>query len=279
MNVRFYGANAVAGGEALIQRLMPSPVVALRSIDSYTRHHREQLLGSRLVVRSGVVAADSTTLRLYHELANEDTGVIAATFVHRLRPSAGDEQTVALALVGAANEQRMEIPAHGASRSISLDADPIGCAPTLDEAKRRALAMRKIRKVSEEECDASGAYILGAAPMLTWGGESATTKVPEMVHELPGGLRMGWASMETRHVVERLPRLGDRVQSFSAVVGLNDKTSQRMMWVYDVDRGDLLTTFEIVNLAFDIERRSAMSIPANIRRWEESALHLDLAPK
>ncbi len=282
MNVRFYGANAVAGGDALVNTMASDVPITLRPYDAYTRHHREQLLGSRLVVRSGVLAADATALRLYHELANEESGVLAATFVHRCSiPSSSTDGLIALpsALVASAIERSGEIPPHGASRSINIDVDPHQSAPTFDEATARGLAMRKVRAVSEEECDATGAYILSAAPMLTWGGESATNKVPEMLHDVPGGIRMGWASMETRHVIARLPRLGDRVQSFSAVVRLEDKTSQRMMWVFDVDSGELLTTFEIVNLAFDIEARAAMSIPERIRSWEASALHADLAPR
>ena len=99
-----------------------------------------------------------------------------------------------------------------------------------------------------------------------------------MLHDLPGGVRMGWASMETRLVIARLPRVRDRIQSFSAVIGLGDKTSHRIQWSYDVDRGDLLTTFEVINLAFDINTRSSMTIPAHIYAAEDSAFHKDLAP-
>ena len=58
-------------------------------------------------------------------------------------------------------------------------------------------------------------------------------------------------------------------------------TSDRVdrMSLYDLDRGDLLTTFEIVNLAFDIKARAAMSIPANIRSAERALVHEDLAPR
>ena len=115
--------------------------------------------------------------------------------------------------------------------------------------------------------------------MLAWGGEPVDRGTPEMLHEAPGGIRMGWASMETRLRVARLPRAGDRIQSFSAVIGLRDKTSHRILWAYDVDRGDLLITFEIVNLAFDIGARRSMSIPPHIRAFEQAATHEDLAPR
>ena len=88
MNVRFYGVNAHAGTAAILDRLGiardAAPVV-----DAYTRHRREQLLGAPLVVRSGVLDAGPTELRIYHELANEDSDELAATFVHRVRPEAG----------------------------------------------------------------------------------------------------------------------------------------------------------------------------------------------
>lgn len=280
MNVRFYGVNAQAGTAAVLGRLQDRAPGTLRPVDIYTRHHREQLLGARLIVRSGVIEVLADGLRMYHELANHDTGAIAATFVHRVR--AEDETGTRIPLPATigerANAEMIEIPSHGRTRSISLATDPVVSAPSLNLLHERDLAMRKVRTIAEDECDPGGAYVPAMAPMLTWGGEPAHRRIPEMVHEGPDGLRMGWASMETRMVIARLPRLGDRIQSFSAVIGLADKTSHRIQWAYDVERGDLLTTFEVVNLAFDIGARGPMSIPTYIREAETSVLHTDLAP-
>jgi acyl-CoA thioesterase FadM len=280
MNVRFYGANAQAGTAALLDELVDDDVT-LRPVDIYTRHRREQLLGARLVVRSGVIGVDADGMRLYHELVNEDTATLAATFVHRLRAEDGPGALRPLpdSVVERARALVVEVPAPGAPRSIALETDPVASEPGLDMLRNRVLAMRKTRAVTADECDATGAYIRSNAPILTWGGEPANRRISEMVHEGPDGLRMGWASMETRIVIRRLPRLGDRIQSFSAVIGLQDKTSHRIMWAYDVDRGDLLTTFQIVNLAFDIGKRAPMSIPPHIRESEQSVAHEDLAPR
>ena len=281
MNVRFYGVNAAAGTAAILDALGAPAGVRIRPVDIYTRHHREQLLGAPLVVRSGVVEVLDHGIRIYHELANEGTGALAATFVHRVRAENERGEPIAFptATADAARAQLTDIPAHGSTRSISLATDPVASAPTLATLRTRDLAMRKIRAVSEEECNADGTYIPAFAPMLTWGGEPANDRIPEMVHEGPDGLRMGWASMETRMLIGRLPRLGDRIQSFSAVIALADKTSHRIQWAYDVDRGDLLTTFEVVNLAFDIGARGPMSIPAHIRESETLVLNTDLAPR
>lgn len=281
MNVRFYGVNAAAGTAAVLDGLGVPENVTLRPVDIYTRHHREQLLGATLVVRSGAIEVLDHGIRIYHELANEASGALAATFVHRVR--AEDERGGPIALptatADAARARLGDIPAHGSTRSISLATDPVATAPALETLRDRDLAMRKVRTIFEDECNADGTYIPAFAPMLTWGGEPANRRIPEMVHEGPDGMRMGWASMETRMVIERLPRLGDRIQSFSAVIALADKTSHRIQWAYDVDRGDLLTTFEVVNLAFDITARAPMSIPTHLRDSETFVLNTYLAPR
>ncbi len=282
MNVRFYGVNAAAGGVALVTSLGggsgDGPV--LRTVDAYTRHHREQLLGTRLVLRSGVLDATAHRLTLYHELADELSGTLAATFVHRLQAAAPDGGLVDLPdhLVRAARDRRGSAPAHGATRSISLDTDPLARPPTLDALRAGGLAIRKVRVIGAEECDRDGTFVWAMAPGLTWGGEPAGDRAPVWLHEGPDGESMGWASMETRMCIRRLPRLGDRIQSFSAVLALADKTSHRIQWAYDVDRADLLSTFEVVNLAFDITARRPMSIPARLRAAEEAVLRTDLRP-
>ena len=275
MNVRFYGVNAAAGTRALLAELGVGPGTGA-VVDLYTRHRREQLLGAELVVRSAVVEVLPDGLRLYHELGNEATGDLAATFVHRvLLDAAGLDATV----VAAATDRIVGIPAaRRAAQHLARhrpDRDRAG-----DRAVARALdlAVRKERAVTAEECDASGSYQPTMAAMLVWGGEPVAGRFPPLLHDGPNGERMGWASMETRMVVGRLPRLGERIQSFSAVTVLADKVMQNIMWAYAVDSGELLTTFEVVNLAFDVNHRRPMPIPERIRDYETRILHPELAP-
>ena len=280
MNVRFYGVNAQAGSRSLLAAISPDGSRRYVPVDFYTRHHREQLLDARLVVRSGVLDVGPDELRLYHELANQETGTLAATFVHRIvaENPAGEPGILSEDVTTRAQAMLVAIPEHGATRSISLDTDPIASAPGLDRVRELDLAMRKVRSVTPEECDASGTYLRSNAPMLTWAGEPVHRGNQEMLYEGPAGERMGWASMETRIAIRRLPRAGDRVQSFSAVIGLADKTSHRIQWVYDVDAGDLLTTFQIVNLAFDTGARRPLRIPERLREAERTVLHEELTP-
>jgi hypothetical protein len=55
--------------------------------------------------------------------------------------------------------------------------------------------------------------------------------------------------------------------------------THRIHWAYDIDRGDLLTVFEVVSLAFDVGSRRPMPIPEATRARELAALQPDLAPR
>jgi acyl-CoA thioesterase FadM len=122
MNVRFYAVNAQAGTRAMLAGLPgwgPRPHLVH---DVYTRHHREQLLGTALVVRSGVLGAGPDGLRLHHELAVRDSGDLAATFVHRISPldESGERAAVSDRLAAAAQvwrSPRRRTPPPARSRS------------------------------------------------------------------------------------------------------------------------------------------------------------------
>jgi acyl-CoA thioesterase FadM len=281
MNVRFYAINALAGTRAILADLPGWNGRPHLVHDTYTRHHREQLLGTPLVVRSAVLAAGPTGLRLHHELAAADTGVLAATFVHGLRPVADDGRpaTVPDDVIAAAGAQAIALPEHAATRTISLEADLTAAMPSVDLLLERGLQMRKERRVARDECDEQGRYRIDMAPLLTWAGEPFDDDPSEMLHETSDGVLMGWASMETRIQILKLPRRGDRIQSFGAGVAIHDKVTHRMHWAVDLDSGEVLTAFEAVSMAFDIRGRRPMRIPDGYRQRDIERLQPDLAPQ
>ena len=281
MNVRYYAVNAHAGTRAVLAGLPGWDGRAHEVHDVYTRHHREQLLGASLVVRSAILGADEHGLRLHHELANVDTGDLAATFVHRLSPVDADGRRAPLpeAVIAAAQAEAVPHPAHAATRTITLDADLMGAAPTIEVARERGLEMRRERRVTADECDADGRYRIELAPLLTWGGEPPAGQEPDILHETADGRLMGWASMETRVQVGTLPAVGTRIQAFGAGVAIHDKVTHRVHWTYALDTGELVSAFEAVSMAFDIQARRPMSIPDGYRRREQERLQPDLAPQ
>ncbi len=280
MNVRFYGVAARAGSDAVTADLGAGDR-RLDAVDLYTRHLREQMLGADLEVRSGVLGGAHGEVRLYHELRNVDTDDLAASFVHRLVVAAAGESGgdpapwPDPALVA---ERATEIPERGRPRTIDLALDPTDNPPSLDQARDLGLAIRATRAIGADECRADGSYQLSFAPMLVWGGEPLHTTTGATLIDGPNGEKVGLASMETRTLIQRMPRLGDQVQSFSATLAINDKTTHRILWAFDTEVGDLLLAFEVVDLAFDTVARRPMVLPDALRRQAEAVLHPEFAP-
>ena len=269
MNVRFYGVNAREGTLALLEGLGRS-AADTRLVDVYTRHFTEQTQGAALEVRTAVLDASPSRLSLYHELHNVETDVIAATFVHGLDPTL---QPFDHEIVDGLRADAIRIPAHGAPRSISLDADLLGPAPSLDEAIDRGLMVRLPREIGADECDSSGAHLDAHLSSMSWLGLRSNGQASEpTLIDGPNGEKMGFAAMENRIVVNRRVRLGDSIQTFEAVVKIADKATHRVQWVYDLDRRDLLHAQESVSVAFDTISRRAMSIPAWMSAEDEKRL-------
>ncbi len=260
MNVRWYGHNAFAGAARVCADL-GIEIKALRS--AYTRHHHEQLLGSRLEVRS-VVLAGSDDVRLYHELRNVETDQLGATFVHEFAHPRGDAT--------------FELPGHGQPRSLSLEHNALNKAPTVTEARSRGLAVRHPRCVDSGDVDAaSGVVPPYLANNLIWAGDPVDGQI-EFVRTDSSGRRFGMAVMESRMWLGRLPALGTNIQSFGATVQIDEKVARSVSWSYDTDSGEPLVAFESLNLSFDLEQRRAAAIPAHERERLESRLHTDLDP-
>ena len=283
MNVVFYGVNAHAGTRAMVGAIDGWPSGSYLVHDTYTRHHQEQMRGTSLVVRSGLLGVDADGVRIHHELLNADSDGLAATFVHRVSPldERGRRRSLPDQCVETARHSTIDPLPYAAARSIDLDLEPLASAPPLGLVRERRLEVRQPRRIGAQECDAHGRYRPDSTMMLLWGGE-----VPDHLqdwgadlYEGPGGELMGWAIMETRIQLGRLPLSGDHIQSFAATMALHDKASHRLHWCYDLATEEVLCAFEAVDVAFDTRVRRAMTIPAAFRRRQESRLYPDLAPR
>lgn len=263
MNVRYYAVNARAATHALLAGLGWDRTADAAVFDMYTRHHREQLLNTPLEVRSGLLGADSEAVTIYHELANSTTGDLAATFVYRVRTDAPLDHLDTIAL-----------PDQGVPRSIDLHAST--AMPSLATLRDLGLEMRAPRVVDGDDTDGARTVPQHLVPMLIWGGTPPDGSEHELVHAGPNGEPIGWATMETRVRIDRLPAVGTRIQSFGATTAIADKTTQMVMWCVDLDSGAVLVSFEVVSVLFDIEARRAMSIPDDLRVEHTANLHPEL---
>jgi len=284
MNVRFYLEKALRAGEALASEhgLGPDTLRELGAVlevrDAFTRHYREQLVGARLTMMGGVLEVRSDGLRVYHELLNEDRNELSATFVHELKLLQRETRRplpLPEMLAKRAGDARVSWPEHGRPRTLDLERVPP--ALTLEITRERDLAMRQPRRVGPEECDADGFFVASRYQDLVWSGEPAGKRVAGVpLLDMERGGKFGWATLESRGIVNALPRVGARIQSFAAEVELARKTSYRHHWVFDLDDGSLLCTSSIVNLAFDIGARRAIEIPPGVRASLETEYHPDL---
>ncbi len=275
MNVRHYGERALAATARLLEshaRPSAGSEGASYSVPRlYTRYVREQLEGARLEVRGGVLEATAGGLRCYHELVNPDRDELAATFFHDVRWNASG----AAADETSRFDECVQLPEYGRPRSIDFDGP--ASAPSLDEARAAGMALRRPRTIDAEDCDAEGQIPASLRPFFMWGGETLDGSDPgPPVLPLPGGGRMGWASLEMRSVRLAPLRAGLRIQSFSAPLELGRKTSLRRYWVYDLDRGEALLVNDVLDIALDLERRRAMEIPEALRANLEQQRRPDL---
>jgi len=283
MNVRFYGVHARAGAERLLASigLEAGDTSTVVHRDSYVRHHQEQLVGAPLVVRGAFLSATSERIRVYEELSNADTGALAATFVLSFElADRRDRARLDLppAVVGAALADLEALPEHGLPRSISVDEDPGATAPSLEVLHDLDLAVRLARPIDATTCDADGFADALNVPELIWGGEPVPGREFRPLEDLADGGQMGFAIMESRSSYLRPARVGDRVQSFGAQLAVHAKAMVGRHWLVDVDRGDAVAVFTVVNVAFDTSARRAIAIPDEVRRRMSTRLHPELGP-
>lgn len=259
MNVRWYGANAIAGSRAMCERLGLS---ALTISSGYTRHHHEQMEGAKLEVRSAVVS-HAPNLRLYHELRNTADNDLAATFIH-------DFDHPALESPG------IEIPEYGKARTLDLATNALASPPSLATLHELDAAMRLERQVTTEDTMGAERVPPWLANNLIWGGERPDGE-QSWIMTADNGDQLAFASMETRFWINQLPTVGTRIQSFGAVVEVREKISHDVGWAYDLDSGEMLVAFEGIDLAFNITQRRAIAMTPAQRERETARLRPELA--
>ncbi len=259
MNVRYYGERAVAGTQTMAQHL---DLGEFDLIQTYTRHHHEQMEGNQLEVRSAVLGGERANLRFFHELRNTENNDLAATFIHELEHAPLETPGI-------------ELPDYGRPRSLDPNRDLAATAPSLDELRERCLEMRLERELTTE--DSHGADVV--PPWLTnnliWSGERPGGESSWIVDTADGD-RVAFASMETAMRICRPVAIGTRIQSFGAVVEVGNKITRDIAWAYATETGELLAAAESLDLAFSIPNRRSREMPPEVREREEARLHPDL---
>jgi hypothetical protein len=165
------------------------------------------------------------------------------------------------------------IPRHGLPRSLRLN-PPAEIAldeitPFIrDDAATGMMSGRREGVVAREHCDEHGRLREDVELMFVVHRPRDGADVPAMgppVMRDGAGRRFSWAMMETRSVVRSLPMAGDRLVSLGADVGVGDKWRQSRRWTFDRRTGALLGVNDTLGLCIDLDARSAITIPADMR--------------
>jgi acyl-CoA thioester hydrolase len=283
MNVRCYGVHALAGARVLHEKLGLRGAAGAGNathttfIDLYTRHYFEQLEGAPLEVWGGVLEVGESEIKMYYELRNPELENFGATFVFTVQHQDGTTHApvpLTAETMEAAENSIVDWPEHGQPRSIDLDSTPKTL--TLEEVRALNIQNRDERVVEERHCDDTGVYNINSFQDLIWGSEGISDE-EDWLRTLENGDKMGFATMESRCSLVKLPSAGTRVQSYRATIDMTKKVQHEVFWVFDVDNGDLLCTASFVDVAFNIKTRRSMEIPDFERKRIMEHFHPELA--
>jgi hypothetical protein len=246
----------------------------------YTRHYREQYVGSTLRLTGGYLDADDDGFTTYAELHNIDSGDLAATFVQRNRLLAiADRSSVAppVDAVRAARATTVDWPERGRPRTLRLA--PIQIASS-EQLRTLALEPWNDGHIALGQCDSDG-WFAGGLTTMAWGVERdldsrLDDEERSWLYETDDGRSLGLTNVESRRVLVAVPRAGDRVRTVAANVVIGSNRRVRREWSFDPLSGKVFACGDFVDLVFDATARRASDIPPGFRAELERWFHPEL---
>ena len=274
-NVRFYVSRASEGLAILSHELGIDGGLQLQPLEHHIRFLRELRPGTPIRVFAGVTAVRNTGFQIYLEIRNAATDVPAATFIADtvLVGAAGNRAAVPEAMAEMAGALAVEIPGHGAPRSLTLTQP--GPAPTLQQAEERNLLRCYQGVVEPEQCDPAGRMLV---PFFM---ARVADAMPNLVARTRGTDRgvddkIGGAALEYRLIYRHWPQAGDLLTLRSAIKGIGGKTFTWGHWLFDMKTGAAVMTAEMVGVAFDLVERKALDLTDDYRKSLQAIMVEDL---
>jgi acyl-CoA thioesterase FadM len=272
MNVRVYARKAARGtlNLAAALGLGADRLLGLRAVvqimDVHTRFYREQLEGAPLAVRGGVRQAAPGRIDSYMEMVNRDTGDVAATFNHGFSLFDGATRAplefpadVLEAAAGAA----VDWPERGRPRSLPIEpALPISRDAARDEG---SFVRFPSYAVEAGECDGYGFMDISDAKTIALARMPIKIEMQHRVFDPAVAQRVAIATMESRHIMFRVPRLGEKVVSETRHADVTAKTVVFQHWSYNEDTGEPISLGLQFGLAFDLDKRRSAEFPPAMR--------------
>lgn len=270
MNVRHYVVRAQEGLIGLAAELglpnafSPHANATLLVKEHHIRFLREAHAGAPLAMLGGVIEMGETEARLLQLLIHPATGELAATFqttVVHATPREGQPFPWPRVARERAEALKVEVPEK--ARARSLDLSPF--TPTASLARADALKLSRIGLggLLPSDCDVYGRMraeqFIGR---VSDGVGAFIHPFRDLVfeHAKPRPGRLGGAVLEYRIAYLAWPRIGDRIEVRSGLIGTDARTLRVAHWMLDPATGQPWGTSEAVTITFDLDARKIVPV-------------------
>jgi acyl-CoA thioesterase FadM len=247
MGTAFYAYRAEQGALRLIERLFGlTGLVA----DRHIHYRREQRLGAPLRLSAGVTGASGSQIAVYAEIANAESGQPAAEFNLQVELRSRLEHAAFPQIIP---------PARSRPRSLPYEK----LAPHLRPAnfERVGIASHTRQEIRAEACDADGC-LRATKPKFIPEDHVPTTGVMAGVWRYAPGYF--WPAVEQRDLRFRVPRRGDVLETYEAVLGVEGKAVHSANWIFEAASGELVEARHMITVFFDSRTRRSESLPPDL---------------
>lgn len=283
LNVRYYVAKTREGLATLWHALgltraqQDADDAEMVIVDTHLRFLREVHPGRGVFGRAGIVALGESDVRVYAELVNVHTDDVAATFniqaVYRDRKT-GAPKTLPGVFAEQAAHHRVAVPAHGAPRSIALDAPSVVNGTPPDLAGSDGMGLFEISRgvVQASETDDKGRmapeHYIGR---ISDGVVHLTRHFrPTQTGKDRSLAKYGGAVLEYRLCFHHPLHVGDIVVVRSGLKQVGEKANHMVHWTFNGETGVLVSTSEAVGITLDLEARKVVPLPEDRRAHLET---------
>jgi acyl-CoA thioester hydrolase len=245
LNIAFYPARLAAAACDLLERAWPG--ARWRTTALHTRYLAELRAGEAVIVRSAVLAADDTTVRLAHEAVTPE-GTVTTRAEHALAQTGAPARPMAR-MPGAAGWERFAAPAIPAGEG------------SIAAGRSRVLA---------GECE-DGAPSLGALVHRCSDACLFVVEALGMSAAYRRDANRGFATFETLLALEAArAEAGDGIVVASGIVALGGASLRMLHRLRRARDGALVATVYQAGVQFDLAARRSAPWPAEFRATADS---------
>lgn len=275
MNVRHYvvraqeGLIGIAAELGLANAFSPHANATLLVREHHIRFLREAHAGAPLHMLGGVIEMGETDARILQLLVHPASGELAATFqttVVHATPREGQPFPWPSIARERAETLKVEVPEK--ARARGLDLSPFTPIASLARADALGLTRIGLGGLLPSDCDVFGRMRAEQFIGRVSDGIGAFIHpfrdvVVQHAEQKPA--RTGGAVLEYRLAYLAWPRVGDRVDLRSGLIGTDARTMRVAHWMLDPATGQPWATSEAVAITFDLDARKVVAVSDSAR--------------